>query len=730
MFLAFYGLLWSQKGSISGIIMDENRKRIEGADVHIKLLNLGSSSDSYGRFTIKDIPFGESIISISMIGYVNIEKREYINDENIDIGQFFLKRDTLLVEEIIVDSHKKLEPISFASNIDFIGDDYHKNLKTTLAQLLENKVGLSIQSMGQAVGQPVLRGYKSDRFLLTEDGITIGDLSNTSVDHAVSIDMASFNKIKIIRGPETLLFGSNTIGGVIDVSRETGFSPLFKKFNLQAITGFESSNNGIYLNTTGYFPIGNRLQFRFSVLNRKAGNQTSPDKILENTGLSNNEIMGSLSYFGKTDQYTFSLDKIVMNYGIPGSTEGHIDGVDIKMTKRTQKFNYHKDLTILGFNRLDIDQRFISYSHSEYENKNEYSSVSLGQNIIFIQNLLSNDHIKFGSSFQHRQYKAGGFYWTPNTEEVKGAIFGLYEKEIKNTTFQISSRIEHLVIKPEKSFLFLSNIEEDKVNNRVYTIFSSAISGYKTFDKFKYSFGSMITSRAPSIDHLFSDGPHLGTYSYEIGEPNLKTEQTLGLEGSVEYLVENKDIRITFYHNYSPNYHVSNALGNEYVPGADWIEWGSGSAGWLYKYQMKGLKTKIYGFESEIDYTLSKYIKISTSLSISRGENLSENIPLAYMPPDKLIFSTEINFNPFIIEFIYKQALKQPRIGEFETPTNGYNIIDLNTSYSVNSNNLMHKLILGIENIFNQEYYNHLSRIKLVMPEKGRSINLQYRLNF
>ena len=724
------GVLVSKEGSVSGVLLDENKKVIEGADVYYEELNLGSSSDSKGRFLIENIPFGEFSLTVSMIGYERFEKEIVLFNENLQLGELFLNRDTIYIEEIIVDSHNKMEPISFASNIDFIGDDYHKNLKTTLAQLLENRVGLSIQSMGQAVGQPVLRGYKSDRFLLTEDGITIGDLSNTSTDHAISVDMASYKKIKIIRGPETLLYGSNTIGGVIDVSREAGNNPIFDHISYQSVLGAESSNNSKYVNLITYLPINLRNQFRFSVLERETGNQTSPNKTLSNTGLSNNELTGSYSYFGKTNQLIISFDKINMDYGIPGSLEGHIDGVDIKMTKRSQKLNYHKDVKYRGFERLDIDQRYISYSHSEYENGNNYSTVSLGQNIFSIQSLLSNDHIKVGTSFQYRDYKAGGFYWTPDTEEIKTAIFGLYEKKIFKTIFQFSSRIEHLYIVPEKSFLFLSNIEEDQVTNRNYTIFSGAVGGYRNLNKWKLSFGGMLTSRAPSIDHLFSDGPHLGTYSYEIGEPNLKIENTLGLESSIEYITGKSDIRFTLYHNYSPNYHISTALGNEYVTGADYIEWGSGSAGWLYKYQMKGLETKIYGFESEIDYNLTKNIKIFTSLSISRGENLSEKIPLSYMPPDKFILSAELNLNPFTMDLIYKQALKQSRLGEFERPTNGYSIFDLNTSYTRNSERLMHKFILGVENIFNREYYNHLSRIKRVMPEKGRSINVQYRLIF
>ena len=127
---------------------------------------------------------------------------------------------------------------------------------------------------------------------------------------------------------------------------------------------------------------------------------------------------------------------------------------------------------------------------------------------------------------------------------------------------------------------------------------------------------------------------------------------------------------------------ISTALGNTYITGADWIEWGSGSAGWLYKYQMKGLETQIYGFEYEFDYLLTDNIKLFSSFSISRGENLSEKKPLSYMPPDKFIFSPEISFTPFIIDFIYKQVFQQTKLGEFEIPTDGYEICLLYTSPS------------------------------------------------
>jgi iron complex outermembrane receptor protein len=250
----------------------------------------------------------------------------------------------------------------------------------------------------------------------------------------------------------------------------------------------------------------------------------------------------------------------------------------------------------------------------------------------------------------------------------------------------------------------------------------------------------MLTGQAPGIEDLYSDGPHLGTYAYEIGQPTLDLEKTISLEASLEHHTDKSEIRLTGYQNFSPNYHISSKMGEceqEFVDGeghpcagADFIEWGSGSSGWLYKHQMKGLRVLIYGLESDLKYKLTKSINFYGSISVIRGENLSENKPLAYMPPDKFLFSTELDLNPITATLTLKKVSPQERLGEFETRTDGYFLTDVSGTYIINSSNIIHKIIFRIDNIFDQEYYNHLSRMKLIMPEKGRSIGIQYRLVF
>ncbi len=723
-------LLWAQDGYITGVIVSEDQTPIHGANIFSETLDIGTISQVDGRFTLSKVSQNKLSLTISMIGFKEVKNTIIMDGLSYDLGKVIMVKDTIKLNQIDVEAHHELRPHNFASNVEFYGKEYHENLKSTLATTLEKQTGLSIQSMGQATAKPVLRGYSGDRFLLTENGVTIGDLSNTSIDHAISVDMASFNNVRIIRGPESLLFGSNTIGGVIDVSRQSNLDLRFKKLSFLSLVGTESSNNGAFGNFTLYLPINEQHQLRLSLLERYSDNQNSPVGVLDNTDLSNNELTVSYSYFGKSQRSTLSYEQTKMDYGIPGSPEGHIDGVDIKMSKSSQKFNYHKDISLLNFLTFDLDQRFINYNHSEFVKDAASPSVSMGQKIFSLQGKFTGKQLTVGSLFQYRDFKAGGFYWTPDTEEIRMSLFGLFQKNIKDLILQISSRVEYLSVIPETSFLFLSNLNDTEVINREFTILSGAVGLFRSWNNWDLSFVTMITGRTPDLDELYSDGPHLGTYSYEIGQPNLDLERTINFEASLEHKTPKSQMRFTGYQNFSPNFHISTALGTGYEPGADWIEWGSGSSGWLYKYQMKGLRAQIYGFESDLRYQLNNLIYFGGSISVTRGDNLSQNRALEYMPPDKVQFSTEFDLNPLSVSLNLKKVFPQTRLGEFETKTDGFFIMNLNGSYTIQSSKISHKFIFQLDNIFDEVYYNHLSRIKTIMPEKGRSVNIQYRLVF
>ena len=208
----------------------------------------------------------------------------------------------------------------------------------SIAQTLQNETGIAIQSMGQATTRPILRGYSGDRFLITKNGVKTGDLSHSSADHAMSLDLGGVERIEVFRGPRALLFGSNTIGGVVNIEKNSLSSQKLDESRSYFISGIDSGNRGLFSSYSFETPWGSN-NIRFSTQARKTGNQITPIGELENTSVNNQEAFIGISRIGDNKRAVFSFERVLMDYGIPGSPEGHINGVDLKLSKNTQELN-------------------------------------------------------------------------------------------------------------------------------------------------------------------------------------------------------------------------------------------------------------------------------------------------------------------------------------------------------------------------------------------------------
>ncbi|MFL3024814.1 MAG: TonB-dependent receptor [Candidatus Neomarinimicrobiota bacterium] len=723
-------LLHAQNAKLSGkVFSSEDSKPLEDVNIYLKDLKIGSATDLDGQFSINQLPFDNIELDISILGYRDTTISIDINNTLVDVGIIFLNPEVLHFDEINVEVHSDLDPTTSLSSFSMTGKKIQENMKGSIAQTLQNEMSVAIQSMGQGTTRPILRGYSGDRFLITENGFEVGDLSQTSVDHALSMDLGGVEEIEIIRGPRALLYGSNTISGVIDVEKNSMPEIPFDHLHTYLTSGYDSGNKGLFNNISLVAPM-NKNNIRLSLQNRKTGDQITPLGALKNTSMNNTEGFFGITRFYNRKRGAVSIEHVEMDYGIPGSPEGHIEGVDLKMNKTTQKFNYHQDIDFRGFETFDLDQKYINYSHSEFESDQRIASVKLGQDILLVQSKITGLKRELGTAFQYRMFKAGGFYWTPNTSESNVSFFGFNEKEIFGLTSQVSFRGEYSIIEPKIKGTKFSNIDEKFVNKKNFGFLSLSGALIKRWDHWQLSTTIMRTGRTPGIEDLFSDGPHLGSYSYEIGNPTLGLEKTLGLESSLQYQKERFSFLLNGFFNQSPNFHQYMKMGDGYVPGSDWIEWGSGSSGWLYKYQMRGIETEISGGELQFGYK-GKMFDITADFSVVRGRDKTNNEYVGYMPADKinLLVSTKSD-KALSASIRFTRVLDQNRLSEFETMTPGYFLVDIFGSYSFGSNSGSHRIVFQLNNLFDETYYNHLSKIKSIMPETGRSMGVQYRYLF
>ena len=713
---------------LKGIILDKtNQEPIAGVNIIIENGNNGASTDNEGRFSLEIEDPSEDKLIFTMIGFkdtsVVIDQTNY--DQPIKV---FLSPKAIKMNAITVHSHKESNQSKAPSSITMVGNKLEKNIINDLATTLSGESGIAIRSSGQATQRPILRGYSGDRFLITSDGFELGDMSNTTADHAVSMEISTADGVEVMRGPETLVYGSNTIAGIINIITPFKNPKKLSSTNYKLLFGHESSNQSNLIGSDINIPLKN-YQFSMSFNNRSANNQSSPVGILENTALDKNDLTLGLTKFGEKDLISVEFKNFTMDYGIPGSPEGHINGVDLALKNKTQKLKYHSDINFMSFNILDLEQGYVRYGHKEFVKGSDYASVDLRQDIIYLNAMLTSKNLKIGANFQNRDYFTKGFIWTPNTNEMKFSLFGVHTKNLTNKKFQLSGRVEYRSINPSADDTFFSNIDADDVRKRDYLLASFGASAQKNWDNISIYNHLLFTSRAPRIEDLYSDGPHLGTYSYEIGEPNLEQENTIGFENTTSFSGNKYELKFTSYINYSNNFHILQKEGDGYEPGATWIEWGSGSAGWLYKYKLYGKETLIQGLEPSTKLNL-KYFNLLANASICRGINLEDDKPLAYIPPDLLRIQIEkrVSFLNNTIEAIF--VSDQNKLGEFEYPTDGYRLLNYNCSYTFSKNENVHQIIFQVTNILDETYYNHLSKIKMIMPEPGRGINLRYKVNF
>ena len=727
--ISFSAFIFAREFSaIEGIVLNnDNQKPIAGVNIIIENDDNGTSSDNEGRFSIELKAPNENKLVFTMIGFkdTSIVINRTNNDPNIKV---FLNPKAIKMNAITVHSHKESNQSKAPSSITMVGNKLEKNIISDLATTLSGESGIAIRSSGQATQRPILRGYSGDRFLITSDGFELGDMSNTTADHAVSMEISVADGVEVMRGPETLAYGSNTIAGIINIITPFKNPKKLSSTNYKLLFGHESSNQSNLIGSDVNIPL-NDYQLAISLNKRSTNDQSSPIGTLENTALEKNDLTLNLTKFGEKDLITIELKDFSMDYGIPGSPEGHIDGVDLALKNQTQKLKYHSDIDLLSFNILDLEQGYVRYGHKEFVKGSNYASVDLRQDIIYFNAMLTSKNLKIGANFQNRDYFTKGFIWTPNTNEMKFSLFGVHTKNLTNKKFQLSGRLEYRSISPSADDTFFSNIDSDDVRKRDYLLASLGASAQKNWDNISIYNHLLFTSRAPRIEDLFSDGPHLGTYSYEIGEPNLEQENTIGFENTTSFSANSHELKLTSYINYSTNFHILQKEGDGYEPGATWIEWGSGSAGWLYKYKLYGKETLIQGFEPSAKLNL-KYFSLLANASICRGINLEDDKPLAYIPPDLLRIQVEkrVLFLNNTIEGIF--VSDQSKLGEFEYPTEGYNLLNYNCSYTFSRNESIHQIIFQVTNILDETYYNHLSKIKMIMPEPGRGINLRYKVNF
>ena len=756
--LLFQSFLFSSSFNIVGKILDtDTNEPLNSVNIFVPGTDLGTATNEDGNFILMIDNYDNNQISLNVkiIGY---ELKTILVDqleEKIDLGSILINKEAIKLEPINIQSKNQINQIS---DITIAGSELNENLKANIAVTLMNYPNIGINSFGSVVSKPSVRGFSGDRFLLTNDGSESGDLSQSSIDHVITLDMSEVNQIELIRGPKSLVFGLNAIGGVVNTSLIGSPKVRVEKIQQKFSFGGERFNKGLHGDAMFYVPFKNN-QINIFLSNRKTDNEKSSIQLLDNTQSNTFNYKLGFTHYLKDSYINFKIQDYNMDYGIPANPGGHITGVDILLNKKSSQINYHKNMSLIGFRKLDIKYNFIDYIHLELVNDEENNPnifdaynqgdyhVAMAKETHNLKYELNSKNLILGLELNKKNFKPSGFYLTPQTKEDYFSFYGFRNENYAGLSFSSSFRLGYLKSVPKNSDIQYINIESSDMKKRIFKTGSISFGFSKKINEISFEDNEFVeinswfmhTMRAPRVEELYSDGPHLGSYAYEIGNPNLKVEKIYGIENSIRYVDNSSELAFVTFYNYSPYYYEMAKMGDcpdaltwnvlsgtsHPCAGADFIDWGSGAFGYLYKYNSRGSKAVIQGLEIDYNYNLDNF-RFKYNYSYVRGDNKTIDRPLSYMSPTKQTLTFDYKYDLINYKIRFSQIHAQKRLGEFEQYTPGAFLTDLVISYNDQTKNIT----IQLNNIFNVIYYNHLSRIKAITPEAGRNFSINYKLFF
>ena len=706
--------------SVEGEVTEKrSHARLGGVTAHIKGLEESVRTDANGRFKFDAVPEGQQTLQFLKVGY---QRFEQVVDVSASTPYLKVELEALpfqLKTISVYGSNRSLSQFEETTDLALDEQELQRRLGMTLANTLANETGISQRTMGRAIARPVIRGLGGDRLLILENGGRTGDKSASSADHAVSIDPTTAEGVEVTRGPASLIYGSSTLGGVINVKSNNIPQILPKRLDMHLTFQGESVNSGL-TGTTGFtVPIGD-FAGNIEWNRRLASDIQTPVGVLKNTSLSNVSFSGGTSLIKPWGFIGASGSRYRSDYGVPGSPEGHITGVNIALDKQRYEgqMEYRFNRTLLE--KVKLQTAYTRYQHQELES-NGLLGVEFGlltYNVSAMAHVL--DNAIAGVWGEYRDHATGGFYWTPHTREFALAGFYLNQRNFDKLTLQGAIRYD---IRRSEPFRSGTVIRAGTVQRRDFNGFSGATSGiYHWTDRLSTGATLMKTFRAPGIEELFSDGPHLAVYSYEVGNAELEPENGYGTELFVKYAEDTFRLNLTLFRNQIQNYLIPTNSGEK--------EWGSGAAGWLWIYQYMGHDVVMDGAEIQIGGEVFSRVHLQLNMSYVNGTIQTSGRPLERIPPLNGKFVISYTPTPLHLHVTSRFSGSQTRLGEFEEPTDGYLVYDIGGYLNFSWWQLENMVVFEVENLLDTAYREHLSRIKAVMPEPGRNAKFLYKLNF
>ena len=700
----------AQSGTtLSGTVMQgDNSQPLAGALVVIDELRREVRADANGRFTFENVPPGQYHVGVRAEGYSTRRTEVTVGTTPATLS-LAVDFDLHFAEVLSVSPNARPQFESYQPTTVLDGQELTKNLEATIGATLSEAPGVALREFGPGPARPVIRGLDGDRVAVLEDGQRMGDLSSQSGDHAVPSNPAAARRIEIVRGPATLLYGANAIGGLVNVITDS--IPTEKTQGASGNFTLDFGSNSGAAGGAGDVHVGNgKFALHFGGAGNRNGNYHTPDGEVDNS--QSRMAMGQFgaSWTGERSYLGASYGYDELKYGIPVVEEGMIS-----LTPKRHSFSVRAGGQNLNgwlqSYRATLGVR--RYEHSELEG--DEVGTTFHNDTFEGELLLSHKRAgklvgSFGGSFLGRAFDAiGEEALSPPVDQQAAAAFFYEEVEFSHATVQFGGRLDHASYEPEGG-----------LEPRDFTEFSGSVGlllkPQAANDNLVIALNMARASRYPALEELYYFGPHPGNLAFEIGNPDLDAEHGLGFDVSLRARSRRFEGELTFFRNDISNYIFREPTGEveEDFPVVENV----------------AADSVLMGVEAHADVKLTDQLIAEVTYDWVQGELKDSGEPLPRIPPFRVLAGLRYQRNGLQIGGGVQAVSEQTRVFGDELPTDGYTTAKLFASYSFTRGGVLNTITARLDNAGNTLYRNHLNYLKDVLPEIGRSFKLVYAVGF
>jgi iron complex outermembrane receptor protein len=709
---------------------------IAGVTVVLDELRRETVSGPDGTFRFDNLAPGPYHVFVRTTGYSARRTEVMVEaaaDKPVDVR---VDPDLHFTEVASVSAEARSQFDVFQPTSVLAGQELTKQLESSLGATLENQPGIAVRSFGPAPSRPVVRGLDGDRVLILQDGQRTGDLSSQSGDHGVSLNPASADTIEVVRGPATLLYGANAIGGLVNViTNEIPVRPVngaSGNFTVDLGTAAEESGGA------GNVQIGNgRFAVNFGGGGRRSSDFETPEGEVLNSQSRNGFATVGAGWTGERGYAGGSWGYDDTKYGIPV-----VEGGVLQLTPRRHALTFRAGAERLdgAFEAFRATVAHRRYKHDELEGEEvgtAFSNDTTEVQVMGSHRAVGRMKGSIGGWVLDRAFDAvGAEALSPAVDQNGFAAFAYEEVTWPHVTLQVGGRFDHTKYAP------VGEPELDFTNGSVSG--GVLLRPAAADDRLTVAASVAFAARPPALEELFFFGLHPGNFAFEIGNPGLTSERALGVDLSLRWRAPRASGEVTYFRNDIKDYIFRSEIsheefeerqeefidrfnGREPAGHEDEGEEGEEEVAFV---EFVGADALLQGFEAHSDFQITSELTAELGFDYVRGLLKENEDPLPRIPPFKFRGGVRYQYQGLQVGGQLIAAAKQDRLYGVETETDGYTVLRLYGSYSFNAGGAVNTITLRLDNATNELYRNHLSLIKDIVPEMGRNFKVVYGVRF